>query len=465
VRLSGLPLAAPPNPRATGAVAVLRIGLRCTGPTTFTALGLDRLRVFLRASSNVSLPLLELLSAHALSVAYAGGPVDPKPAILPGSAIAPVGYAPEEAILPWPTRSFSGFRLLTEYFSFQEKFMFVDFTGIERKTLLASGERMDIFVWLDRAEPDLERAINRDSLALGCVPLVNLFPQHCEPVPLSHTDTEYRVVPDVRRPAAMEVWQVEHVQETRPDGTVRPWRPFYRLARPGDCTMDDPGGSYHTTRRPSSVGGTETFLATFDPDLDPELPAYGVLSVVALCLNRDLPALLPFGGDHPVLQFVEGNALINSVICLTAPTPTLRPQSREAGFWPLISHLSLSHLSVVGGADGATVLKEVLRLYDRRDTAETRAAIDGLLAVSARPGVSRVPGSRAGAFCRGLDVTLEFDARAWKGSGLFLLAAVLDRFLALHATVNSFVRCSAVLRGQPDRIAAWPARAGARVLL
>ncbi len=343
--------------------------------------------------------------------------------------------------------------------------MFVDFTGIERKTLLASGERMDIFVWLDRAEPDLERAINRDSLALGCVPLVNLFPQHCEPVPLAHTDTEYRVVPDVRRPAAMEVWQVEHVQETRPDGTVRPWRPFYRLARLGDCTMDDPGGSYHTTRRPSSVGGTETFLATFDPNLDPELPAYGVLSVDALCFNRDLPALLPFGGDHPVLQFVEGNALISSVICLTAPTPTLRPQSREAGFWRLVSHLSLSHLSVVGGADGATVLKEVLRLYDRRDTAETRAAIDGLLAVSARPGVSRVPRSRAGAFCRGLDVTLEFDARPWKGSGLFLLAAVLDRFLALHATVNSFVRCSAVLRGHPDRIAAWPARAGARVLL
>jgi type VI secretion system protein ImpG len=465
VRLSGLPLAAPPNARATGAVAVLRIGLRCTGPTTFTALGLDRLRVFLRASSNVSLSLLELLSAHALSVAYADGSVDPKPAILPGSAIAPVGYAPEEAILPWPARSFSGFRLLTEYFSFQEKFMFVDFTGLERKTLLASGERMDIFVWLDRAEPDLERAINKDSLALGCVPLVNLFPQHCEPVPLSYTETEYRVVPDVRRPAAMEVWQVEQVQEARPDSTVRPWRPFYRLARPGECAMDDPGGSYHTTRRPSSVGGTETFLATFDPNLDPELPADGVLSVDALCFNHDLPALLPFGGDRPVLQFVEGNALISGVVCLTAPTPTLRPQSREAGFWRLISHLSLNHLSVVGGADGAAVLKEVLRLYDRRETAETRAAIDGLLAVSARPGVSRVPGSRVGAFCRGLDVTLEFDARAWKGSGLFLLAAVLDRFLALHATVNSFVRCSAVLRGQPDRVAAWPARAGVRVLL
>jgi type VI secretion system protein ImpG len=465
VQLTGLPLTAPPNPRAAGAVAVLRIRLRCTGKTTVTALGLDRLRVFLRAPTNVSLPLLELLSAHAVSVGYANGPTDAAAAILPGSAIAPVGLAPDEAILPWPARSFSGFRLLTEYFAFPEKFLFVDFTGIERKTLLHAGERMEIFVWLDRTEVELERTLRADSLALGCTPLVNLFEQRCEPVALSQTETEYRVVPDVRRPTAMEVWQVERVVETRADGKARPWRPFYRLARPEEPTTADPGGSYHTTRRASGVGGTETYLAAFDPGFDPDQPADGVLSVQALCLNRDLPAGLPFGGDHPLLRLVEGNALIGRVACLTAPTPTLRPQRQEAGFWRLISHLSLSHLSVVEGAAGAAALKEVLRLYDLRDVSETRAAIDGLLAVSAKPGVSRVPGSRAGAFCRGLDVTLEFDARAWQGGGLHLLASVLDRFLALHATVNSFVRCTAVLRGRPDRVAAWPARAGARVLL
>ena len=66
--------------------------------------------------------------------------------ILPPGAIEPVGFAPEEAILPWPARSFSGFRLLTEYFAFPEKFLFLDFTGIERKTLLKAGNRMDIFV-------------------------------------------------------------------------------------------------------------------------------------------------------------------------------------------------------------------------------------------------------------------------------------------------------------------------------
>ena len=76
-----------------------------------------------------------------------------------------------------------------------------------------------------------------------------------------------------------------------------------------------------------------------------------------------------------------------------------------------------------------------------------------------------MPGSRAGSFCRGLDVTLEFDATSWGAGGLFLLSAVLERFLALHATVNAFVRTRAVLRGRPGVAAAWPARAGARTLL
>jgi type VI secretion system protein ImpG len=466
VKLSALPLASvPANPQAAGAVSVLRIGLRCLGQgATFADLGLDRLRCFLRGPHAVSLPLLELLNAHVLSVAYADGPADAAPAILPAIAVAPVGFAPDEALLPWPARSFSGFRLLSEYFAFPDKFLFVDFTGIDRKTLLRGGNRLEIFVYLDRHQPELERMVGTDTLALGCVPVVNLFPQHCEPIPLTHTDIDYRVVPDARRQPALEVWQIEAVREARPDGSARPWRPFYRLSE-ADADEAEASASYQVVRRTSPIGGSETVLAPYDAAFDADAPADRILSVDALCCNRDLPAELPFGNGHPAFTLTEGHASIARLRCLTAPTPTLRPALRDQRFWRLISHLSLSHLSVTDGPAGAQALKEMLRLYDLHDTAESRGAIDGLIAVTAAPGVARVPGARSGAFCRGLDVTLEFDARVWQGSGLYLLAAVLDRFLALHATVNSFVRTRAVLRGRSGAAAVWPARAGTRTLL
>lgn len=467
VRLSGLPLAAPANPRAQGAVSVLRIGLRCaSAEATFAGLGVDRLRFFLRAAGNVAMPLYELLGRHAVGLALADGPNDPAPVLLPQTAIEPVGFAAAEALFPFPARSFSGFRMLSEYFAFPEKFLFLDVSRLEAKTMISGGNRMDVFVYLDRSIPELERAVGNDALALGCTPIVNLFPQRCEPIALGHTTTEYRVEPDVRRPGAIEVWQVTRVRETRADGSFRPWEPFYRLAAGAGTGETPPGGFYHTTRRLSagSIGGTDVFVTPHDPGFDAEAAADAVLSVDALCTNRDLPALLPFGGGQPRLRLVEGAAAIARVACLTAPTAPLRMPLREAGFWRLVSHISLGHLSVVGGEAGAAALREVLRLYDLRDSPETRALIDGLVAVRAKPGTARVPGERPGSFCRGVDVTLEFDPRAWHGSGLYLLASVLDRFLALHATVNSFVRTRAVLRGG-GVAASWPARAGARALL
>jgi len=467
VKLSGLPLVAPPNPDAQGAVAVLRITLRTANPdATFDKIGLDGLRLFLRGAPPVALPLYELLCNHVVSVGFADGPNDPAAVIVPRDSVAPAGFAPEDALLPWPARSFAGFRLLTEYFAFPEKFLFVDVTRIEARTLLETGNRLDIFLWLDRALPELERAISAEAIALGCVPVVNLFPQRCEPIPLTHETTEYRVVADARRPATTEIYTVDRVLETRPDGSSVPWRPFHRLTH-GEETGDPPAGFFQAVRRPATppLAGTETFLATHDTDFDADRPAEAVLAIDALCLNRDLPADLPFGGGHPRIRPVEGAGAVAKVACLTAPTPPLYPPLREKGFWRLVSQLALGQLSLVGGAEGAKALKEVLRLYDRRDSAETRAAIEALLSVSSAAGAARAPDRKPGAFVRGLDVTLEFDARAWQVGGLYLLASVLDRFLALHAGINSFVRTAIALRGRPGREAQFPARAGARPLL
>ena len=196
--------------------------MRVARGASFTALGVDRLRFFLRAASNISLPLYELLCRHAVGIALADGPNDPAPVLIPPAAIEPVGFAADEALFPWPARSFSGFRLLTEYFAFPEKFLFLDFAGMDAKTLVSGGNRMEIFVYLDRAIPELERAVGNDALALGCTPVVNLFPQRCEPMALTHTATEYRVEPDVRRPGALEVWSVTRCGKPGPTAPSAP---------------------------------------------------------------------------------------------------------------------------------------------------------------------------------------------------------------------------------------------------
>jgi type VI secretion system protein ImpG len=471
VRLAGQPFVAPANPLAPGAASVLRIVLGTMAPdVSFAKLGVDRLRFYLRGGSAIAPHLYELLAAHTIGVALAVSPGDPNPVLLPREAIIPVGFGDDEALLPWPARGFTGFRLLAEYFAFPEKFMFFDIDGLDRKTLALDGNRLEIFIYLDRSTIDLERAVTVEHLALGCTPMVNIFSQHCEPIRLDQTDTEYRVVPDARRAAGMEVWGVTAVRETDRAGNLRQWQPFYRAGQGGPAAKggsEGPGGYFIEARRAATaaLGGTETFLAPFAPAFDPLVPADTVLSVDALCVNRDLPAALAFGGGHPYLSPISPHDGVARIACLTPPSATLRPRLAERGAWRLISHLSLGHLSVVGGADGAAALRDVLRLYDRAETAETRTAIESLIGVSARPGTARVPGGRLGSFCRGLDVTLEFDPKPYQENGLFLLGAVLERFLALHGTINSFVRTTLRLRGRVDPAMRFPPRAGHRTLL
>lgn len=466
VRLSGLPLAAPARISTQGARSSLRAVLRLLDPTaSFAELGIGELRCFLRGPAEQMTLLYELICGHTVGVALADGPNDDRPTILPPSSIQPVGFAPEHALLPWPARSFSGFRLLSEYFALPEKFLFLDIKGLDARTIVQAGNRLELFLSFDRSMPELERRLQPDCLALGCTPIVNLFAQQCEPVRLDHLRTEYPVHPDHRRRSSLEVWSIEGVHEMGNDGSSRPWRPFYRHT--ASQALGQVAGSYTVIRRQSAgdVGGSEVLLGTFSPGRSADEVADHVLSVDALCTNRDLPARLPFGGGQPRLRPVGGLASVDGVTCLTPPTPALRAPTREQHSWRLISHLSLGHLSVVGGAEAAETMREVLRLYDHRDSRESRTTIAGLLGVQSRDGTARVPGARQGSFCRGLDVSIEFDPAAWDSSGLFLLASVLERFLALQASVNAFVRTTATLRGRPGSVARFPPRAGARVLL
>ncbi|MBL6077162.1 type VI secretion system baseplate subunit TssF [Belnapia sp. T18] len=466
-RLAGLPLTAPANPRAAGAVACLRLTLRTASPDLPMAeLGLDRLRLHLRGIGPAAAQLHELLCTATMSIALADGPADARPTILGAGALQPGGFEAEEAALPWPRRAFSGHRLLTEFFAFPEKFLYLDLDGLDARSLVQKGDRLEVFLYLSRSMPELERTLTAENFALACTPAVNLFPQRCEPIALDGTQSEWLVVPDARRPTALEVYAVEQVRESRADGTRRFILPFHRVGR-ADAEGEAAEAHYIASRRPAppALGGTETLLSLRDAAFDPSRPADGVLTVEALCCNRDLPSMLPFGGGQPQLRIATGGSPAAFAEALSPPTPTLRPNLRERGAWKLISHLALNHLSVSGGEAGALALREMLRLHDLRDSAESRSSLAALLAVDARPGVARLPGGRPGALVRGLDVTLTYDAQRWQGGGLYLMAAVLERFLSLQVSVNAFVRTGVALRGRTGTVAQWPARSGTRSLL
>ena len=136
--------------------------------------------------------------------------------------------------------------------------------------------------------------------------------------------------------------------------------------------------------------------------------------------------------------------------------------------WPLISHLTLNHLSISEGREGAEALRSILQLYDFADSEDTQAMIDGITAVDCRRVVGRVDESSGETgFVRGLEVTVKFNEDRFAGNSVFLLASVLERFFGLYVSINSFTRMVAVVstRNRDRVLKRWACRAGEKILL
>lgn len=460
--LSRPPFAAPATPLPPPP-ALLRLTIAGRpGAPDFATLAPGSLRFFLKGQAQHVYPLYQLLFNHVVEVAVATRPDDPGAVLLGPECVRQVGFGRDEGMLPYPARSFVGYRLLSEFFAFPEKFLFFDLTGLDRRTLSGIGNRLEVFFYLNRAMPELERDVSEDTFRPGCAPVVNLYAQRAEPLQFTHTETEYRVVPDARRPLAHEVYSIDRVTGIPPEGEGVAFLPFFSVKHGGEDRAR--ARFWHAARRPAGGaegdGGTEVFLSLVDLEFHPAAPADWTLDIETTCLNRDLPHRLPFGGGQPMLQFREGGALVSRLTCLTAPTPTLRPALQRGALWKLVSHLALNHLSLVDGDDGAEGLREILKIYDFADSEETRSMIEGVRSVQSR----RVAGRAHGGVCRGLEVTIHFDEKRFAGSGLFLFASVLERFLALYCSLNTFTKLVATVEGRKKELRRWPPRMGESIL-
>jgi type VI secretion system protein ImpG len=65
---------------------------------------------------------------------------------------------------------------------------------------------------------------------------------------------------------------------------------------------------------------------------------------------------------------------------------------------------------------------------------------------------------------RGLEIKITFDEAQFEGSGIILLGAVLDRFLADYASVNSFTQ-TVIVSQDRGQIVAFAPRTGTGPLI
>jgi type VI secretion system protein ImpG len=519
---------APEDAQGYWASAELRIGLRCLNKAKLSDLasaesprvGVDpkggagplrTLRFWL--NGELAHPVYEMLFNNVDEVSLCGdaggkrGRGDTGKLTLPAlktlgrDCIKPVGFGPGEELWPRTPQTFAGYHLLSEYFAFPEKFLFFDVEGVGEAACSASfGEQFELRIRLR----DVQRpgsAVPRDLFQLGCAPVINLF--NCPAVPLQVTRQkhEYLIKGETYQQSPTEVYSVDEVKITDEFGErVRRIRPFYsyrhaenpegeaafwyasrrpsRAEHDGDEYAQGAGASSPPRVRPQAEqhDGTDVYLSLVELDFYPHSIGKETLSARVTCTNGDLPSRLDFGGPGGGFDLEKAGPLAR-VRCLTSPTRTQRfvratdatRSPRRAAHWRLISHLALNHLSIVAPDEKGNprALQEILKLYDNLNTPTTRMQIDGMTRISSHPVTRQLVDRLAEGYVRGVETTIEFAENNYVGSGLYLFASVLERFLGLYASVNSFTQLVANVRQNEggSKQWRWTPRAGEQPML
>jgi type VI secretion system protein ImpG len=468
----------PTDVRATTA-AGLRVRLRIAPGHKFNKLALENLPVYILGREELPVTLFEQCMAHADWVLVKPvGQGETWHELFGNDTIQPLGFEPQHALLPYQLASFQGYRLLSEYFAFRERYLFFELRGIGPAFRRCTGSEVDVTILFNRAEAGFTHAVDKSNVVLFCTPAINLFPKRTDPVHVDNRKSEHHIVPDRTRPLDLEIYQVSRVIGLGSGAeNKQEFYPFYSLT---DQTAEESRGYYAIRRTPRLVSrkqqkfgtrtsylGSEVYVSLVDRRNSPYSSDLQVLAVETLCTNRDLPLQLPLGTGTTDFA-LEIAAPVNSVRCITGPTPPRPSVAHAPGemIWKLVSHLGLNYLSLTGeGTDeGAGALREMLRLYADSGEATMQHQIDGVRSIRSEPIIRQLSTTGPLAFGRGLEVTVTLDEESFEGIGVYLLGAVLEQFFSKYVSINSFTET--VLRTvQRQEVMRWPTRIGRRHIL
>jgi type VI secretion system VasI/ImpG family protein len=453
--------------------AGLRLRFAATGGAELSTLRPGRLPIYLDGAGTTPGELYRQIIGDA--VAVVARPAASVDAVGAGQRLpvpVPQGFGEDQGLLPGDKRSHRGYRLLGEYFACPERFLFVELDGLDHAFAACAGDAAcDVVILFGQSSEMLARAVSASNFRLFATPAVNLFEKQLDRVAMDAFAHERQIIPDRTRPLDYEVYRILEVRAHGHEATqVHPVVPLYDFA--GLLHDWDDALFYVSRLRPRRLStreqrarargdyiGVENWISISAAGRPDRLEEIRELSIRALVTNRELPMRMRTG--EGALRLEEGFP-VRTTTLLRAPTRPRPPLALGNAAWQVIGHLTPNFTGFASAQEeDATLLRRHLALYGQVDDPGQRRQVEGVRTIRASSISRRAPGQGAGAMLRGQRLQITLDEGGFENGRAFLFSAVLDRFLAEFAAVNSFIETT-FDSSQRRGFAQWPARLGHR---
>ncbi|QNP49099.1 type VI secretion system baseplate subunit TssF [Diaphorobacter aerolatus] len=393
---------------------------------------------------------------------------------LQAAQVSGMGFENDEALIPYGEQSFSGYRLVHEYFACPDRYRFFKISKLRQVLKDVKSKRVEIVLHFDRAATELEKVVSESHFHLFCTPVINLFPKKGDRIDVSLMHFEHHLLGDRTRPLDYEIYSVSEIQGYTENNTdVQTFLPIYETL--GAQEGSQQSLAYFSLRREprklSEVArrngprtgyiGSEVYAQLVDRQDAPYPHTLSRIAPEMLCTNRDLSLLITSAGERNFQLSVSAPVQrVELVTTLTRPTSSIAERKTT---WRLLSHLQLNYqtLTDASPAEGAKVMRELLNLYAQLSKPETAQQGDAIASVSVTPMYARMLQPGPIVYGRGVDIHLTVDQSKFGGASPWLFGAVLERFFARHVGINSATRLKmSTLQG--GSFAQWATRLGMR---
>lgn len=426
-------------------------------------LGLSQLRFFIGdAEASIVSALYELLSNQLIAIGVSNTIQNKDISLLPSHDWSPSGFERNQNLLIYPDNTLASYQLLTEFFIYPEKFLYFDCTGLKTLNKPLTGTTLVITLFVKEYDAMIAKRLTKHAFKLGCTPMVNLFKYQAEPIQLSHTQAEYTLVADKRNREGIEVYSIIDMVAIDSEGEPIALLPLYGSHQ---VYLDESlAKCYWSARRVKTEDlTTSSYLKIAFSDINYHylMDKDYIVHASIWCSNGQLPEKLPFSKNEPKLCLLEANDAIASIHCLKLMTRSQKLCVVKESRWRLVSHLSASSAGVLFNQKDATEFKSWLALYSQTHE-QAPVIINGITQLKSSHTYRRCSSIGPG-FYQGTQIDIEFDRTKYADHHLFLFGAVLDRFFARLANLNSFTQLR-IHTQQKGLLCTFPPRSGTQIL-
>ncbi|RXJ82685.1 type VI secretion system baseplate subunit TssF [Arcobacter sp. F2176] len=448
-----------------GKKSTLELNMNMTASGTLKDLIFKDLRIYLSGSKFIAQNLYLFLTKFIERIEISINNVDNKSIYninIDNNSIVPVSFDLKNNMTPYSSNLFDGYILLQEYFSYKDKFLFLDFRNLSQienipTEILENSKNFTIKIEfkesLSRSEiPD------KSNFSLYCTPIINLFETDSIPIRKNEEIEEFLVVPSDLNKDACEVFSIQNVRGWISNKkTYQDYLPFESFEH-----IDEENEYYSSRVKLTSDGKrTNTYLrfSTAQGRENSFLTSNSTISVKILCTNLNIPSSLLLG-DICVPSASSSNSLAFKNI--TIPTISYPPPIKGDFLWKIISNMSLNYLSLKDIKALRTILEthDFFGAFDVKQKDKTNMILKGIESIS----FDTAELINKGLPIRGMNINLIIEPSNFSCIGeAYLFCCVLNEFFSLYGNINSFHRLTVNMKN--EYLIEWVPRMGSLTLI